>query len=296
MARQAKQAPSKLCIKCNRVLPLGSFYPNKQWVAQSYRDAWCRDCTNKHCNDKDSLMQYCSQNNRRFSLSCWEKAKDKAGGAVANNADYVSPKTTTAKREKILEKTTVNQYFSMMNLIPFYTYIDNIDENGMYIGDASSEVVEEEVDERLIKPTYSRVWRGTYTPEQIEMLDEQYAKLENDFELDDENRRDYARKVIRASFNADIAEDKYRRGEISLKEYKDAASLFDNLSKSSEFAACKRKPGETTGMGSLGEIILQIELSGALNNRKDEFEQDQIDAILNDYYHAFVAAGIRGEL
>lgn len=164
----------------------------------------------------------------------------------------------------------------------------------MYIGDVSECVTDEEVS--VVKPIYSRVWRGTYTPEQIEMLDEQYEKLENDFELDDENRRDYARKVIRASFNADIAEDKYRRGEITLKEYKDAANLFDNLSKSSEFAACKRKPGETSGMGSLGEIILQVELGGALNDRKDEFPPDQIDDILNDYYHAFEAAGIRGEL
>lgn len=49
-------------------------------------------------------------------------------------------------------------------------------------------------------------------------------------------------------------------------------------------------------MGSLGEIILQVELTGALNNRKDDFPSDQIDAILNDFYHAFVAAGIRGEI
>ena len=114
MARQ-KQAPSKLCIKCNSVLPLGTFYPNKEWAAQSYRDAWCRDCANKHCNDKDGVIQYCAQNNRRFNSSCWDAAMNKAQGAVANNAEYVSPKTTTSKREKILEKTAVAQYFSMMN-------------------------------------------------------------------------------------------------------------------------------------------------------------------------------------
>lgn len=251
----AKQAASKLCIKCNKVLPLGSFYPNKDWMAQSNRDAWCKDCANKHCNDKDGVIQYCTQNNRRFNTSCWDKAKTKAEGAVANNADYVSPRTSSARREKILEKTTVSQYFSMMNLLPYYSYTDNMDENGMYIGDTHGD----EEDTPPAKPIYSTVWRGTYTPDQIKMLDDQYEKLERDFELDDENRRDYARKVIRASFNADIAEDKYRRGEISLKEYRDAANLFDNLSKSSEFAACKRKPGDSTGMGSLGEIILQIE-------------------------------------
>ena len=115
MARGTKQAASKLCIKCNKVLPLGSFYPNKDWVAQSNRDAWCRDCANKHCDGRESLIQYCSQNNRRFNEGCWSKATDKAQSAVANNAEYVSPKTSSAKRERILEKTAVNQYFSMMN-------------------------------------------------------------------------------------------------------------------------------------------------------------------------------------
>lgn len=290
-----KQAPSKLCLRCSRVLPLGSFYPNREWVAQSYRDAWCRDCANKHCSDKDSVAQYCAQNNRMFNASCWEKAVVKAQGAVANNAEYVSPKTTTAKREKILAKVAVSQYFSMMNLLPYYTYTDNIDENGMYIGDVERNETDGEI-KPPAKPIYSRIWRGTYFPEQIEILEEQYEKLRNDFDLDDENRRDYARKVIRASFNADIAEDRYRRGEISLKEYRDAANLFDTLSKSSEFAACKRKPGETSGMGSLGEIILQLEEAGELMIRQDDFPQDQIDAILNDYYHTFVSAGIRGEL
>lgn len=112
---KAKQAASKLCIKCNRVLPLGSFYPNMQWIVQSNRDAWCRECANKHCVDKDTVVQYCSQNNRCFNTSCWETAMTKAQGAVANNAEYVAPKTTSARREKILEKTAVSQYFAMMN-------------------------------------------------------------------------------------------------------------------------------------------------------------------------------------
>ena len=175
-----KQAASKLCIKCNTVLPLGSFYPNKEWVAQSYRDAWCRDCANKHCENKDDIIQYCVQNNRRFNASCWDTAVNKAQSAVANNAEYVSPKTSTSRREKILEKTAVAQYFAMMNLLPYYSYTDNFDENGMYVGDVSKNTDEEA--KETPKAVYSRVWRGTYTQEQIEILDEQYEKLQNDFE------------------------------------------------------------------------------------------------------------------
>lgn len=49
--KQSKVA-SKLCIKCNRVLPLGKFYPNKSWQSQRYHDAWCKDCANRYCIDK----------------------------------------------------------------------------------------------------------------------------------------------------------------------------------------------------------------------------------------------------
>lgn len=260
MARPQKKPPSKLCIRCNKVLPLGDFYPNKEWVAQSYRDAWCKECVAKHCTDEETIKQYCSLNNRKFNASCWECAVSKAKSAVANNADYVSPKTTPAKREIILLQVACKQFFSLMNLVPYYTYVDNIDENGMYLGDVVKDEEDKPVDNR---PVYSKVWRGTYTPEQIEMLDEQYAKLKEDFDLDDENRRDYARKVVRASFNADMAEDKYRRGELTLKEYRDAANLFDTLSKSSEFAACKKKPGEAIGVSALSLIVQTVEQSGA---------------------------------
>lgn len=241
-----KKVPSKLCIKCNRVLPLGDFYPNKEWIAQNYRDAWCKECVGKFCEDEQTVKQYCSLNNRRFNETCWERAVEKAEPAVANNAEYVSPKTSPAKRKKILQKTICRQYFSMMNLAPFYQYTENMDENGMYIGDEGAD------SDRDYKtsPIYSKIWRGTYTKEQIEMLDDQYAKLNEDFDLSDESRRDYARKVVRASFNADVAEDKYRRGEISLKEYRDAINMFDTLSKSNEFAACRKKPGDATGLSA----------------------------------------------
>ena len=132
-ARQ--KGPSKLCMKCNRVLPLGDFYPNREWMAQNYRDAWCKDCVAKFCEDEESLRKYCSYNNRRFSTECWEKARIKAESAVSNIQEYILPKTNAEKREKIFLKTQCKQYFGLMNLKPFYRFIDNLDEQGIYIGD-----------------------------------------------------------------------------------------------------------------------------------------------------------------
>ena len=62
-----------------------------------------------------------------------------------------------------------------------------------------------------------------------------------------------------ASLNADNANNRYRKGEIPIGEWRDAINLFDNLSKSSMFSACKRKVDDReTGM-SFSEKSLQLQ-------------------------------------
>ena len=76
MARQ-KQAGviTKICMRCNRVLPLIEYYPNKGWKQQMYRDSWCRDCAKEYCTDKEKLEQYCYENNRLWKDKYWETAR-----------------------------------------------------------------------------------------------------------------------------------------------------------------------------------------------------------------------------
>ena len=151
-------------------------------------------------------------------------------------------------------------------------------------------------DEESKNVDYNKRWRGYFTPEQIEVLEDIYAKYENDFDLSDASLQDYAMKVVKASFHADQVYDQMRRGEATVSDYKDAQKIFDDLSKSSNFAACKRKPGETTGMGSLGEIILRIEGTGKLNVDGDNWPQDSVDLAINEYRHTLIAAGKDGAI
>jgi len=69
---------SKLCVRCNRVLPLGDFYPNKAWAAQRYHDVWCKECAAQYCKDQDTLKQYCYENNRQWKDNYWDSALKKA--------------------------------------------------------------------------------------------------------------------------------------------------------------------------------------------------------------------------
>lgn len=96
---KASAPASKLCVRCNKVKPLGDFYLNKDWIAQSCHDAWCKDCCEEYCKDKDSLITYCGANNRRWDDSFWDKAGKKAQYVLATNAEYLDPKSSDRKKE-----------------------------------------------------------------------------------------------------------------------------------------------------------------------------------------------------
>lgn len=135
-----------------------------------------------------------------------------------------------------------------MNMANVYSYVENVSSDGTFADEIEqAPEMREKPREELV---YNHTWRGSFTASQIQALEEIYEQYEEDFVLDNVSMRDYARKVAKASLNADIAEDRMRRGEISASDYKEAQRIFDDLSKSSNFAACKRKPGEASGMGS----------------------------------------------
>ena len=282
---------SKLCVRCNRVLPLGDFYPNKSWAAQRYHDVWCKECVAQYCKDQETLKQYCYENNRQWKDNFWDSALKKAQYILASDADYINPKTSAKKKKDILHRTAARQFFSMMNLVQFYGYVENVGEDGVFVPDNRTA---DENDEG--KRSYNRKWGGFFTKEEIESLEDTYSQYEEDFVLDNVNIRDYARKVAKASQNADIAEDKMRRGQISASEYKEAQRIFDDLSKSSNFAACRRKPGEASGMGSLGEIIMRLEVSGEQQTNGFTFPEDDVDKIINDFRQTLRSVGIEGQL
>lgn len=282
-----KKIASKLCIRCNRILPLEKFSTNKLWASQQYRDAWCTECTREFCVDEETVKQYCFQNNRKFKEKAWEAAKKKAAYDLANNKVWLNPLTPPERKEKEESLAIARAFLVIKNNAYAYEYEENL-----RVTDSTREQVVHEFSSEEEKPYYDKVWRGWFTRDQVEMLDDIYAKYEEDFVLDNINIQDYARKVAKASLNADIAEDRMRRGQGTPTEYKEAQKIFDDLSKSSNFAACRRKPGESTGMGSLGEIILRLETQGYLDENPYTFPDDDIDKVIQAYQYTLEAVGM----
>jgi len=99
--RKGKKVSTKLCVKCGKILPLGAFYPHKEWAAQSFHDAWCKECAGAFCTDADTLRQYCWYNNRAYSNQQYDAAMKKAMYTLANNWEYLEAANAPAKRAKI---------------------------------------------------------------------------------------------------------------------------------------------------------------------------------------------------
>lgn len=287
--RKEVKKPTKLCMRCNRVKELTNFYGNKDWTEQLGRDIWCKDCVN-HCATKDDMREYFWENRREWDERLWETARKKAAETAAKNAVY--QKSSEERRAAILEKLTCQQVPAYMHMISYYKHVGNgLDGKTLSYQEAKEQgkIVEEK--DPMIK-IYSEAFNGYFKPDELKYLETYYASLEKDFDLDTENLRDYARKLAKASMLADKAQDNYAAGRCDFSVVKDALAQFDMLSKSANFAACKRKPGDAGGMGSWAELTYKLETSGHPCTRKIEWEKDDVDRTIEEFKYIVEALGL----
>ena len=164
-----------------------------------------------------------------------------------------------------------------------YKFVDNANsETSLTYHEAkeNGEIIEEK--DPNVK-TYSEMFNGYFKPDELRYLTEYYEGLARDFELSDTNLIDIAKKLAKASLQADKIQDRYMAGQAQLVDVKDAMSLFDLLSKSGNFAACKRKPDEKGGESSFSEITLHLETHGFLGGKLIQWPKDDVDRTLEEF-------------
>lgn len=132
--KRTNKTPKKLCVKCGKVLPLNDFYRNREWSAQSYRDAWCKKCVNDFCTTRESLREYCWYNNRAWSDEYYDQALNRAMYSLSTSGDYLSAggKDAEQKRKRLEEEAACRSFLGIMNLAGLYHYTENVDTDGNY--------------------------------------------------------------------------------------------------------------------------------------------------------------------
>lgn len=238
---------------------------------------------------KDNAKEYFWENRREWNEDCWNMAINMAEKRLANNAVYNN--SNEARRKVLLDRTAIqclgmagSNYYKFMELQPGQEHIS-------YAEAVVAGKIPVDVNDPNIKE-YSEFFNGYFNKRELDYLTNYYNKLEEDFSFDNENLRDYAKKCARASLQADKAQDDYAAGRCSFADVKDALSQFDMLSKSANFAACKRKSGETSGLTSWAETTMYLETHGYCKETKIEWPQDDVDRVINALQHTVKALGL----
>ena len=177
---------------------------------------------------------------------------------------------------------TSSQFFAVMNSAGVYQYVDNRDDefDPTSVAGTIQELDTTRDDDEVV---WSDEWNGMYKKRELRYLDDYMHRLQDEFVIDNVNREDYARRVAKASLEADNRYQKMRQGTGTAKEWQDAQSVFDMLSKSASFAESQRKEVNNTSMNALSTIIMDIELNHHNEMPKVTFEKDDIDLILKDF-------------
>lgn len=289
--RNAAPPVTKICIKCKNTRKLSDYYSNRDWTEQLGKDVWCKSCV-AECKTKDELREYFWHNNREWNDRLWENARKKAELSANKNKVYQSANDQIKK--SILDRLTCQNMLKSMQIN--YKFVDNTKDINVQSYQEAKEaghVIDEKPEENdpNVK-TYSEEFNGYFKPDELKYLEKYYRQLESDFELSDANLRDTAKKLVKASLQADRVQDRYMAGQATLQDVKDAVSLFDLLSKSGNFSASKRKPEEKQEETSFSEITKYCETHGHPCVKKIEWPKDVVDQTLEAL--RYVAIAIQG--
>lgn len=287
-SRQAKvPAETRVCLHCSAEKPLADFALNPSWTDMKRRDVWCKDCV-RSLTSKKEAQEYYWYNNREWSDDIWNSCLQAATRKL--NYDPVYKQSTRAKQRKMQEATALQ--FIPDAAYKKYKYVDNT-VNGEVVpfvkAKAKGLTTNDEGEEEMV---YSKEFNGIFSAKDLEYLKDYYAKLEEDFTFDNESLRDYARKTCKASLQADKALDAYATGQGDFSDVKDAMAQFDMLSKSANFAACRRKPGDSGGLTSWSETTYKLETTGFPMTRKIVWEKDDVDKTIDELKHIVKALAL----
>lgn len=134
------------------------------------------------------------------------------------------------------------------------------------------------------KKTYSKRWHGYYTKRDLDYLDNYLEQLMNDYDIDTVNRQDYAKKIAKTSLMVDKLYAEVMKGNTGVvRQLDNTQKIFDNLSKSAEFAQSKA-PKNDGGVQSLSELIAKVEAEEYPYMLKpSEKDKDIYDKLLDQF-------------
>ena len=134
-------------------------------------------------------------------------------------------------------------------------------------------------DEEMI---WSPEWNGNYTAKDLEYLNNYYNGLTDDFKIVTTNHKDYAKKIAQASLFQSKAYQNLLKGEDGADlAYEKATKMFDQLSKSAQFAESQRSANDVS-LGCFGRVFDAVEKHTWVPTHEPE-NKDMYDKLLKQF-------------
>lgn len=241
MAKAKKEkGETKKCDGCSKDLVLGNFYQTKSPLSKDGKMNICKKCLNKmiDVDNIETVYKVLQMMDLPFFYDSWERAKRTkpnnpwAAYIVWANTGFNEFNGATYRDSEFIKKQENTESI-------------NIDHD-----------VNEKCDTKLV---YSSFWRGSYTQEDLDYLDNYLKQLKDDFKIITINHKDYAKKIAKTSLLMDKAYEDILNGVSGAeKRYNDLQKTFDTLSKSAQFSENTRGANDVS-LGGFGVVFDKVE-------------------------------------
>lgn len=289
-------AQTRLCLHCNQTKPLSNFYANRDWTENGKKDKWCKQCLAK-IRTKDEMRRYFWENNREWRENVWENALKQAEIQAAKSTVY--QKSNEDRRQVLLESIACPIMPTLMQLTNNYKFEDHsrdVNTNSYDEAKEGGKIVEFDAAKAKDKnlKVYNEFFNGEFKPVEIDHLTKYYERLGEGFNFStDFTLEDNAKKLAKQSFIVDKMQNDFLAGRCSAQDVKDAMTLYDMLLKTGNFAACKRKPDEKSGMSSFSELTQYCETHGYPCTNMIVWDKDSVDVVIENL--GYIVESLRDE-
>jgi len=281
------------CVKCGTVKTLGKFWKSESRINFNGYMHICNDCANVLFDEIYRVRRYFGED---FEVNgdtiVFDDVTEEIMKETCRYLDLCfSYKSYTSLKSHIESGKISGRKTNMIMGIyksKLSSVAKNNEKNNIQFGTTyefsdelishKEKTVKEEENKRALEKEYSEVWKGTYTKEDLDYLDNYLIDLNADFKIITKSHMDYARKIAKASLAMDKTSEDYLNRQCSEKQYKDIKEIFDTLSKSAKFSEDKRGLNDV-GLGSYGVIFDKVEAKRWVPQHTP-IEKDDYDKII----------------
>lgn len=243
------------CDKYGRLQPMNNFYKANNSTTPYY--PICKKCveSNIDVNNLQEVQDFLKELDKPFIMDIWKE-------------------DCTNNNEKFIEN-----YMKEINKVKYskLTWGDSVFEETPREIHIKSYSAYNEI------PEWNEDWQGEYTAKEIKYLNDYMEGLKRDFDISTVNHMDYAKEIAKMSLLKSKAYGVMLKDptDDNIKSYKGLVSMFDNLSKSAQFAESQRSANDV-GLGSFGQIFDAVEKNNWIPIYVPD-DKDMYDKLLDQF-------------